>query len=432
MSRVSVMTTALPRRTSYAEILPYAPDRTVATVDLSDNTNRWGLAPAAARALRSAADESITRYPDVYAQPLKEALAGYVGVDPAMIVTGCGSDDVLDAAMRALAEPGARVAIPDPSFAMVATFARMNGLVPVLVPLTATYDLDADAMHACWPSIAYVCSPNNPTGTPVSRAAVEALASRSDLVVIVDEAYAEFAGGHLLDLACRSANILVVRTLSKAFGLAGLRVGYAVGAPLLVAEVEKARGPYKVNALAAAAAVAALREDLPWVRQHIALAVAHRERLCRELRSRRLPAIQSEANFVFVPMAQAQLIASAMRARGVAVRAFHGLPPVSPAHCVRQAIPTPHLVLRSPQFKAHSRRAWGLIVRRHPYRIVENAGDGRPPRFLGNPPDGSPGSWTPVGPTCQAIRHADAAPACVYNEGSQREGFRGSMSRLSV
>ena len=103
------------------------------------------------------------------------------------------------------------------------------------------------------------------------------------------------------------------------------------------------------------------------------------------------------------------------------MRTLRHLPPVSLAHCVRRAIPASRLVLRSLRFKTHFRRAWGLLVRRHPYRYNGNAGDGRPPRFLGNPRDGSPGSWTPVGPTRQALRRAGAAPACVNNEGSRRE-----------
>lgn len=324
-------TTSALRRDCYAGLTLYAPDQTVVPVDLSDNTNRWGMPPAASRALRQVATESVTRYPDTYARSLKEALAEYVGVKPSMIVTGCGSDDVLDSAIRAVAEPHSRVAIPDPSFAMIPAFARMNGLSPIMVPLGADYDVDVDAMLGCDPRIVYVCAPNNPTGTPVSRRAVQALARNTAVIVIVDEAYAEFADANVLDLAREYPNVLVVRTMSKAFGLAGLRVGYAVGASALVAEVEKSRGPYKVNALAAAAAVAALREDLPWVHEHVALAIDNRARLVRELRSRAIDAAPSSANFVFAPVRDAQIIALAMREQGVAVRPFSGLAAVSPA-----------------------------------------------------------------------------------------------------
>jgi histidinol-phosphate aminotransferase len=326
------MPAATARRECFAAIRLYSPDRRPAAVDLSDNTNRWGMPPAALRALRSASGDTCARYPEIYAGALKEALADYAGVDPSMIVTGCGSDDVLDSAIRAFAEPGDRIAIPDPSFAMIPLFARMNGLEPVLAPLTDACDVTVQAMLACEPRVAYVCSPNNPTGTLVSRASIEGLAARVSGVVIVDEAYAEFADDNVLDLArAKGSKVLVVRTMSKAFGLAGLRVGYAVGDPALVAEVEKSRGPYKVSAVAGAAAVAAVRggEGLPWVREHVALAIAARERLARELARRGIPALPSAANFVLVPVANAEAIALRMRELGVAVRPFTNLRAVS-------------------------------------------------------------------------------------------------------
>src|SRR6185503_4790584 len=166
--RIVTSSGAMLRRASYADIRLYAPDRRDARVDLSDNTNRWGTPPAAARALR-AASPTAARYPETYADSLKRALARYTGVDASMIVTGCGSDDVLDSAIRAFTEPGDRIAIADPSFAMMPLVARMNGAEPVLVPLTSEYDMDVDGMVNADPRVVYVCAPNNPTGTPVGR-----------------------------------------------------------------------------------------------------------------------------------------------------------------------------------------------------------------------------------------------------------------------
>lgn len=317
------------QRECYAGIRLYAPDRTPSAIDLSDNTNRWGIPPAAERAVRVVASDACARYPEIYASSLKEALADYTGASPDMIVTGCGSDDVLDSAIRAFAEPGDCITIPDPSFAMIPRFAQMNAATPVLVPLAEDYAVDVDGMLGEDPSVIYICSPNNPTGTAAARASVEELAERTRGVVIVDEAYAEFADADLLDFARSRSNVLVVRTMSKAFGLAGLRVGYAVGAPALVGEVEKSRGPYKVSAVAASAAIAALRDDLPWVRQHVAIAVANRERLSLELKHRRIPVLPSSANFVLAPLANADEIAHRMRKSGVAVRPFTNLRGIS-------------------------------------------------------------------------------------------------------
>jgi histidinol-phosphate aminotransferase len=319
------------RRATYGEISLYAPNREPCAVDLSDNTNLWGVPPAAERAVRQAAGAAVTRYPALYAGELKQALAAYVGGGAANVVTGCGSDDVLDSAIRAFAEPGEAIAFPDPSFAMIPIFARMNGVVPVAVPLAADHGVDADSLLATGAKLTYVCSPNNPTGTAAARAAVERVVERAAGVVLIDEAYAEFARASLADLALSTDRVLVVRTMSKAFGLAGLRVGYAVGAPALVAEVEKSRGPYKVSAIAERAAVAALTEDLAWVREHVDLAIAFRERLTNELRRLGLAPLPSAANFVLLPVPSAPTVARAMRAAGVAVRPFAALPGIGDA-----------------------------------------------------------------------------------------------------
>ena len=320
-----------PGRDDYRGIVLYAPNRAPCAVDLSDNTNLWGVPPAAAAAVRDAAAATVTRYPSLYAGELKAALASYTGVEASNIVTGCGSDDVLDSAFRALAEPGDRVVSPDPSFQMIPLFARMNALQSITVPLTPAHDINADAMIAARGRITYLCSPNNPTGTCASRGAIDLVLAEAEGLVIMDEAYAEFAGESFVRQARERENLLVVRTMSKAFGLAGLRVGYAVGNPRLVAEVEKSRGPYKVNALAERAALAALTDDLPWVRARIAEVQENRERLSRALTACGVfEVIPSAANFVLAIVrpgrgAGAAAIAQRLRDREIAVRPFADL-----------------------------------------------------------------------------------------------------------
>ena len=263
---------------------------------------------------------------------MKAAIASYAGVPAECVVTGCGSDDVIDTAIRAFGEPGARIAIPEPTFPMVAAYARANALVPAFVPFTADWDVPHGVMLSRGPAVVYVCSPNNPTGTLVPEASIAALASDVRGLVIVDEAYIDFADtAGATDLAVTAPNVLVVRTLSKAFGLAGLRVGYGIAAASVVAAIEKARGPFKVSAAGAAAAVAALDDGLPWVCEHVELARTMRERLATELRARGLEPVPSSANFVFVPLANAVRRARAMRELGVAVRAYSHLPAVVPA-----------------------------------------------------------------------------------------------------
>jgi histidinol-phosphate aminotransferase len=311
----------------------YDPRREPCAVDLSDNTNLWGAPPAAARALRDFAESEITRYPAVYARRLKEALAEYAGVAPSEIVTGCGSDDVLDSAMRALAEPGESVAIAEPTFVMAERFARMNGLELARVRLTGSQALDADALVATGARIIYICSPNNPTGNAFAKESIERVVRDAPGVVILDEAYAEFMGEGFLRSAPSYPNLLVVRTLSKAFGLAGARVGYAAGNAALVSAVEKSRGPYKVSASAERAALAALKEGPDWIAGRIEEVRANRARFVAALERLGLAPLPSEANFVLVPVRDAAALALRMRREGsgVAVRPFVALPGIGDA-----------------------------------------------------------------------------------------------------
>lgn len=318
-------------RPSYRDISLYSPPVVPCRVDLSDNTNLFGMPPSAERALREVATSTVTRYPISYAPDLKKALAAYTGFEPSWLTTGCGSDDLIDCALRAFVEPGESIAVPDPSFSMMSYFAKVNGLRFTPVPLRRDFDIDVDAMLATGARLFYVCSPNNPTSTVASRAALERLVDAAPGIVLVDEAYVEFASSSNVDLARSRPNVLVTRTLSKAFGLAGMRVGYALGSPELVAEVEKARGPYKHSGIAERMAIAALTEDLEWVKARAAEAKANRQRLAAALEAQGLRALPSEANFLFVPLPDAPRIAARMRELEVNVRAFQGLTGVGDA-----------------------------------------------------------------------------------------------------
>jgi histidinol-phosphate aminotransferase len=157
---------------------------------------------------------------------------------------------------------------------------------------------------------------------------VEYVASRAAGVVLLDEAYAEFAPAHFADLVGRHERLLLVRTFSKAFGMAGLRVGYAAGSAPVVGMVERARGPYKVSVLAERAARAALADTsdaLGWVRRHARLAVEIRERVASALAAIDLPPLPSAANFLCIPTVDAPRLAVRLRERGVLVRQFSGM-----------------------------------------------------------------------------------------------------------
>ena len=276
-------------------------------LDLSDNTNRFGPAPAASAALAGLDAAGLGRYPSPDQDELRAALACYAEVSAESIVLGCGSDDLIDAALRAFAAPGERVAFPAPTFVMVERYARANGRVPVAVPPRADGTPDLESLIAARPRIAYLCSPNNPTGACLPAGSVERVLAETDALVLVDEAYIEFADApSLAARAVVDGRLLVARTLSKAFGLAGLRVGWMVGAPALVRRIADDRGPFRVGVASEAAALAALRHDVPWMRARAGAAADARERFTLALRGAGFAPLPSRANFVLVPVSDAE------------------------------------------------------------------------------------------------------------------------------
>jgi histidinol-phosphate aminotransferase len=327
-------------RPAYAAVDLYDPGRRPCPVDLSDNTNLFGPSPAVMETLATMSTRAVTRYPGVYVSQLKEALARVAGVPVECITTGCGSDDVIDSAMRAFLESGDSITYPEPTFGIIPTFARMNAAVTRPVPLGPDYTLDVDALAATNARLTYLCRPNNPTGTQFDRAAVETVVERAAGVVLIDEAYADFAGEDLGRWAAESDRAIVLRTLSKAYGLAGLRVGYAVGPPRLIAEIEKSRGPYKVGGVAEAAALAVISRDLGWVRGNVAAVRENRTKLASQLGALGLRVWRSAANFVLVELPPelggARECADRLRERGVAVRPFEAVPQAG--ECLRVSV----------------------------------------------------------------------------------------------
>jgi histidinol-phosphate aminotransferase len=219
----------------------------------------------------------------------------------------------------------------DPSFVMIPAFARVHGLDVVRIPLAPGYGPDVARFVETNATVSYICSPNNPTGVPIARRDVEAIVDGTTGAVIIDEAYAEFAGSSFVALVERSERVVIARTLSKAFGLAGLRVGYAIASPRLVREIEKARGPFKVGGPSERAALAAVNEDREWVSARVADAIQCRERLLAALRDAGLAPLPSAANFILVPVERALEIGRRLRERGVAVRPFAALPTIGDA-----------------------------------------------------------------------------------------------------
>jgi len=316
-------------RPDYRVLTRYHFDRTPVDLDLSDNTNQWGAHPGAVHQLSVAAGDGLAKYPELYADDLRAAVSERLGVDPDCVTTGCGSDDVLDSIYRAVGgSSNDFVAAATPTFSMALPLATMNGMQSRAVPWASALERP-EALLEGGPALVYVCRPNNPTGHVAPTAWVEALiaaAGNDGPLILVDEAYIDFGGDSFVGLAVSEPRLIVTRTLSKAFGLAGLRVGYAVASPQTALEVEKSRGPYKVGRAAAEAAAAALRDHEGWIPTTVSECTGNRDRLQAALIDRGIEVEPSAASFVLfkAPSGSAAEDAAALRLAGVAVRPFPG------------------------------------------------------------------------------------------------------------
>ncbi|HSN19066.1 MAG TPA: histidinol-phosphate transaminase [Usitatibacter sp.] len=288
---------------------------------------------------------AVNRYPDPTAPGLKARLREAMAVPSHLdLVLGNGSDEILQIVAMALARPGAVALAPEPSFAMYRMSAIACGLRYVGVPLAPDFSLDERALLAAIererPAVTWIAYPNNPTGNLFPREAILRIVAASPGLVVVDEAYYAFSGGaSLLDEVGRHPNLLLVRTVSK-LGLAGLRLGVAIGTRDWLDELEKLRLPYNVNVLSMAAAELLLdhRDVLDGQTRAI---VAERRRLEAALdRMPRLTRFPSAANFVLVRVPDAPRAFEALKQRGILVRNFHGSHPLL-EHCLRLTVGTP-------------------------------------------------------------------------------------------
>ncbi|MFN4133468.1 MAG: pyridoxal phosphate-dependent aminotransferase, partial [Candidatus Hadarchaeales archaeon] len=232
--------------------------RSPGAINLASNESPYGPSPKVIRTLREEVERAGV-YPDPKAGKLKEAIAKYVGVDPACISIGNGSDELMDLTCRLFLNEGEMVAIPLPSFPFYELSSLSNGGKPFFFNLPGFMWKEEILEKIEGKRLLFAGRPNNPTGTSPDETLVEKFAERVD-VVVLDEAYVEFAGNSLAKAAAEMENVIVLRTFSKAFGLAGLRIGYAICNRRIAESLEKVRAPFNVNRMAQAAALAALQD----------------------------------------------------------------------------------------------------------------------------------------------------------------------------
>jgi histidinol-phosphate aminotransferase len=302
-------------------------DLKIHAVKLASNENPLGPSPKAMEAARRALGEA-NWYPDGGSKRLREVLAKRNGVRFEEVFVGLGSSEIIDLASRVLLRPGLDGITSEGSFALFAIAIRASGGHLIQTPMRDyTFDLDAIAA-AVTPQtrVIYIANPNNPTGTAFGAEEFAAFLRKvpGDVLVVLDEAYREYAARPDLpnsrELFREYNNLLTLRTFSKVYGLAGLRIGYGIGHPTLVAEMNKLRTPFNVTSVGQAAALAAL-DDTEHVRRSVESNRAERQRLLVELRNLGYSPVPSETNFLFVPIGpNAKTLCDELLLEGVIVR----------------------------------------------------------------------------------------------------------------
>lgn len=314
----------------------YVPGRRSAGMDiaaLASNESHYEPLPAAIAAVAGAAG-AMNRYPDMAAVELRERLARHLGVTVQEIAVGPGSVGVLQQIITGLCNAGDEVIFAWRSFEAYPILVELAGARPVRIPLDHLEGHDLDAMAAAVTDrtkVILLCTPNNPTGVPISQERIEAFlrAVRSDILVVIDEAYVEYAdagsGPDSLGLYREYPNVCILRTFSKAYGLAGLRVGYAVAVPDIAEGLRRTALPFAVSALAQKAAIASL-DAWEEMEARVAVVKQERARMSRELAARGWMLQPSQGNFLWI-RADDELRTRLMEAfdgAGIMVRAYQG------------------------------------------------------------------------------------------------------------
>lgn len=311
-------------------------------INLRTNENPFGMPPGAKSALSRNMEHN--RYPDLLSRNLRNALAVYTGVDAEQIVPGAGSDEIIHILTMMFLGRGDAIVTCEPTFSMYWEYAMQYGAEVINVPRDENFEIDTQKVLnsiTANTKIVYLCSPNSPTGNELPEETLVRVLQTGKLVV-VDEAYYEFCNQTYVPLMQDWPNLVILRTMSKFFGLAGLRIGYGLFPSYLAKEAWKVVPPYNVNSAAQIAALAALESDLPWLREKRDIIVQERERIAGAFNALTgFTAFPSRGNFFLVrisPPLHAKDFAAKLLPKGVIVRSYSS---DDLKDCLRISIGTP-------------------------------------------------------------------------------------------
>ena len=291
-------------------------------VKLNTNENPYPPSPRVIEAVRAAANDDLRLYPDPLANTLRDHAAAAYGLRRENILVGNGSDDLLNLIVRACVGDGDRVVYPYPTYSLYDTLVTMQQGESVHVAYPADFSLPSGLVEAGG-RVTFICHPNSPSGTAVPIEAIRALAEHVAGLLVVDEAYVDFADANALALVHAFDNVVVLRTFSKSFSLAGMRIGLAFAAPNVIDELSKVKDSYNVTRLSIVAATAALA-DYDWMEANVARIRRTRQRLTKELRDRGFLVLPSQSNFVLARRPGHTLAGmyQGLKERGILVRYF--------------------------------------------------------------------------------------------------------------
>ncbi len=268
-------------------------------IKLNTNENPYPASPAVAEAIQETLRRGLQKYPNAMGQPFRRRAAEVLGVQPDWILCGNGSDDILTILTRAMVGSGQLLRLPYPSYVLYRTLAEIQGARSEEIHFRPDWSL-AEGFFAGGDDLklVFLPNPNSPSGTLIPPQQILELAERLPCPLLVDEAYADFADTNCLDLVARNEKIMVSRTLSKSYALAGLRFGFLVAQPQIVEQLVKVKDSYNCDALSIAGAAAAIG-DQAWRAENRAKILATRERLTRGMRELGFTTVDSQANFTW-------------------------------------------------------------------------------------------------------------------------------------
>lgn len=285
------------------------------------NTNLIGVNPVLERVAREVLSLELNHYPTPFSDELREAISKYYRVPFENIIVGDGSDEVIDFISKAFLNPGDIVGLVSPSFVMQRFYARVNLGRPVEIPLRpGEFRLDVDALLRLRAKMIMIASPNNPTANAFDSGDLKRLIGEFKGILVIDEAYAEFCRQNFFESAPRYPNVIVLRTFSKAHGLAGLRVGYACAHASVIERLHSVKPPFTVGRIPERAAVEALR-DPSFMEETVRMMAQERQRLADDVRGLGATPFPSDANFMMMDLQRpADPVREELKKNGVLVR----------------------------------------------------------------------------------------------------------------